>query len=165
MRRVRLIDQNRATYLRATGGFESTCCTVEVSTWRLLADGPACTELLLLKLDDDDGNCGADSDILLLRPSGDGVISPSCLARSAGGVRLRCLENVLEQSSAASSAKGSMGENEWSSRRGARIGWTLWIWDDGCVTLFQGSDCRTIVVNRPYLLPFCGSAAGTASRR
>jgi len=74
-----------------------------VSTWRLLADEPACTELVLLIFDDGDGSCGADSDITLLRTSGDGVISPPCVGRRAGGVRLRSWGNVDEESSATDS--------------------------------------------------------------
>ena len=100
---MRFIEQNRATYLRGSEGFESISCTVEVSTWRLLADEPACTELALLILNDGDDGGGEDSDITLLRPSGDGVISLPCVGRGGGGVRLRRWDNVVEGSSATGS--------------------------------------------------------------
>ena len=109
MRRVRVIDQNRTTYLRGLEGFESTCCTVEVSAWRLPADGLPCTELILLIMDDDDDGCGEDSDITLLRPSGDGVISLPCVGRREGGVRLGRWDNVVGESSATDS-RGVAGD-------------------------------------------------------
>jgi hypothetical protein len=73
-----------------------------VSTWRLLTGELACTELFLLILDDSDGSCGGESDIILLRP-GDGVISPPCVGRGVGGVRLRRWGDVGEESPATGS--------------------------------------------------------------
>ena len=99
---MRIIDQNRATYLRGLEGFESTFCTVGVSTWRLLADEPACTELALWILDDDDDGCG-ESDITLLRASGDGVTPLPCVGWCEDGVRLGGWDNVGEGSSATGS--------------------------------------------------------------
>jgi len=71
-----------------------------VSAWRLLADGPACTEFALLILDDGDDGCGEDSDITLLRTFGDGVISPPCVCRREDDVRLGPWDNVVEEFSA-----------------------------------------------------------------
>ena len=99
---MQIIDQNRATYLRGLEGFESTFCTVGVSTWRLLADEPACTELALWILDDDDDGCG-ESDITLLRASGDGVMPLPCVGWREDGVRLCGWDNVVEGSSATGS--------------------------------------------------------------
>ena len=99
---MQAIDQKWATYLRGLEGFESTFCTVEVSTWRLLADEPACTELALWIPNDDDDGCG-ESDITLLRASGDGVISLPCVGWCENGVRLGGWGNVVEGSSATGS--------------------------------------------------------------
>ena len=100
---MRFIDQNRTTYLRGLGEFESTCCTVEVSAWCLLADGLACTELALLILDDGDSGGSEDSDTTLLRPSEDWVSSLPVVSRRASGVRLRRSANVVEEFSATGS--------------------------------------------------------------
>jgi len=95
--------QNQATYLRGLEVFESTCCTVEVSAWCLLADGLACTELVLLTLGDADDGCSEDSDTTLLRPSADWVVSLPCVSRRGSRVRLRRWDNVVEESSATGS--------------------------------------------------------------
>ena len=71
-----------------------------MSAWCVLADGPACTELFLLILGDGDDGCGEDSDITLLRTFGGGVVSLPCVRRDAGGVRLRCRDNVVGDSPA-----------------------------------------------------------------
>ena len=59
-----------------------------MSTWRLLADEPACTELALWIPNDDDDCCGEDTDITLVRASGDGVIFLPCVGWCENGVRL-----------------------------------------------------------------------------
>lgn len=70
------VDQNRATYLGGLKVFESTCCTVEVSTWD--RGGPPCTERVLCILEDRGDCCGKDFTLLMaftfLIVSGDGVI-------------------------------------------------------------------------------------------
>ena len=67
------LDQNRTTYLGGLKGFESTCCTVEVSTWD--QGGPPCTEQVLWILEDGGGCCGKDFTLLMaFTASGDGVV-------------------------------------------------------------------------------------------
>ena len=109
---MQLIDQNRATYLRGSEAFESNCCTVETSTWRLLAaDRLACTELVLLILDDDDDGCSEDWDIAFLRTSGDGVMSLPYVSMLVDVAGLICGDNAAEDPSATGS-----GVSEWSPR-------------------------------------------------
>ena len=81
---MRIIDKRQATYLK----FESTFCTVGFSTWCPQADEPPCTELALWILYDDGDGCSEDSDIALLRASGDGAISLPCVGWFQDGVRL-----------------------------------------------------------------------------
>jgi len=105
MRRVQFIDRNGATYLRGLGGFESTCCTVEVSSLCLLVGGLTCTELVLVILDED--GCGDESDFTLLRSSG---TSLPYVDRGVGGVRLRRWDNVGGVSFATGSRVAGDGE-------------------------------------------------------
>lgn len=74
-----------------------------MSAWRLLEDELACTELVLLTLNDDDDGCGEDADITLLMTFGDGVISSPCVFTGACGVWLCRCDNVVEESSATGS--------------------------------------------------------------
>ena len=113
MRRVRSIDQKWATYLRGLEVVESTCCTVEVSTWCLPANGPACTELVLLSLEDDDKGSGEDSDVTLLSTAAGGVVPPPCVGKCEGGVRLvvDTWDNVGEEpSGSATGLRGVTGD-------------------------------------------------------
>ena len=69
------IGQNRGTHLEGLEGFESTCCTVEVSTWD--RGDPTCTERVLCILGDGGDSCGKD--FILLRTSLDGAVPPLCV--------------------------------------------------------------------------------------
>ena len=87
------IGQNRGTHLEGLEGFESTCCTVEVSTWD--RGDPTCTERVLCILGDGGDSCGKD--FILLRTSVDGAIPPLCIGLRVDVVWPYC-RNVSEES-------------------------------------------------------------------
>ena len=98
------MGQSQATYLGGFEGFESTCCTVEVSTW---GRGGACIERVLWISEDGSDCCGKD--FALLRTPEDGEFPLPCVGWCKDGARLRGRDHVCEDTEEYARATTGLG--------------------------------------------------------